>query len=64
MLAGFQAHRWTAPQAASEFSDYLHERWRGQAFIQQGKQIEQLELSHELYGEDRLACANRGEHDG
>ena len=63
MLAGFQAHRWTASQAASEFSDYLHERWKGQAFINQGKQIEQLEFSHELYGKDRQACANPVQHD-
>ena len=52
MLAGYQTHRWPASQAATEFSAYLLERWKGQAFIQQGKQVEQLELSRRLYGQD------------
>ena len=64
MLAGFQTHRWTASQAAKEFSSYLHERWKGQALIQEGKQVEQLDLSHELYGADLSTCAYSGEPDG
>jgi glycerol-3-phosphate dehydrogenase len=69
MLAGFQTHRWSASQAATEFSAYLHERWRGQSLIHQGKQVEQLKLSQELYGEafhdeDRSVCADPGEQDG
>jgi hypothetical protein len=50
MLAGFQTHRWSASEAANEFSAYLHERAKGQSFIHHGKQVEQLELSCELYG--------------
>jgi glycerol-3-phosphate dehydrogenase len=69
MLAGFQTHRWSASQAATEFSAYLHERWKGQSFIHQGKQVEQLELSQELYGQDhfgddRPVCVDTGEQDG
>jgi glycerol-3-phosphate dehydrogenase len=69
MLAGFQTHRWSASQAAAEFSAYLHERWKGQSFIHQGKQVEQLELSQELYGQDhfgddRPVCVDTGEQDG
>jgi glycerol-3-phosphate dehydrogenase len=64
MLAGFQTHRWTASQAATEFSAYLHERWKGQSFIHQGKQVEQLDLSHDLYSADRSFCADPGEQDG
>ena len=64
MLAGFQTHRWQASEAATEFSNFLHERWKGQAFVHQGKQVEQLELSRQLYGEDPLVCGNSGEHDG
>jgi glycerol-3-phosphate dehydrogenase len=68
MLAGFQAHRWPAAQAATEFSSYLQERWKGQAFVHQGKQVEQLELSRQLYGEDLHGedgpvCVSPGEQD-
>jgi glycerol-3-phosphate dehydrogenase len=64
MLAGFQTDHWTASEAATEFSAYIHERWKGQSFIQQGKQLDQLSLSHDLYGADVEVCANSGEQDG
>jgi glycerol-3-phosphate dehydrogenase len=69
MLAGYETRRWKASHAATEFSDYLQERWRGQAFVQEGKQIEQLELSQDIYnalpsGENRSGCPNKGESDG
>jgi glycerol-3-phosphate dehydrogenase len=64
MLAGFQTHHWSASQAAAEFSSFLHERWKGQAFIHQGQQVEQLSLSHDLYGADGPICADSGEEDG
>jgi glycerol-3-phosphate dehydrogenase len=64
MLTGYQTHRWTASQAANEFSAYLHERWKGQSLVLQGQQIEQLNFSHDLYGADESFCAEHGEHDG
>jgi len=63
MLAGFQTHRWTASEAAAEFAAYLHERAKGQAFIHQGKQVEQLDLNQDLYGADRTLCADSGKPD-
>jgi hypothetical protein len=63
MLAGFQTGRWTASEAAAEFSAYLHERTKGQAFIHQGKQVEQLGLNHDLYGADQMLCADSGKQD-
>ena len=50
MLAGFQTHRWTAAEASEQFERYLDERWKGQSWINQGKQVEQLYLSHDLFG--------------
>jgi glycerol-3-phosphate dehydrogenase len=50
MLAGYQTHRWDADQASSQFEHYLEERWKGQSWINQGKQVEQLYLSHDLFG--------------
>jgi glycerol-3-phosphate dehydrogenase len=64
MLAGYQTHRWTALEAATEFSAYLHERSKGQSFIHQGQQVEQLELNHDIYGADQLLRANSGRQDG
>jgi glycerol-3-phosphate dehydrogenase len=64
MLAGYQTHRWTASEAANEFSAYLHERSKGQSFIHQGKQVEQLEFNHDLYGADLPFCASTGKQDG
>jgi glycerol-3-phosphate dehydrogenase len=59
MLAGFQTHRWNSEQAACEFTDYLGERWKGQSFLHKGKQLEQLDLSRELYGEAPSAVTER-----
>jgi glycerol-3-phosphate dehydrogenase len=59
MLAGYQTHRWSSEQAAREFTDYLGERWKGQSFLHEGKQLEQLDLSRELYGEAPCAGAER-----
>jgi glycerol-3-phosphate dehydrogenase len=64
MLAGYHTHRWTASEAATEFSAYLHERSKGQSFIHQGQQVEQLELNHDIYGADQLFLANSGRQDG
>jgi glycerol-3-phosphate dehydrogenase len=50
MLAGYQSRRWSAQQASDAFERYLDERWKGQSFVPQGKQIEQLYLSHDLFG--------------
>jgi glycerol-3-phosphate dehydrogenase len=64
MLAGYQTHRWTAAKAANIFSAYIHERSKGQSFIHQGKQLEQLELNHDLYGAEQAFCAKSGVQDG
>jgi len=64
MLAGFQTDRWTASQAVTEFHDYLGERWKGQAFVQEGAQVEQLELSHGIYGEGQRVSSSPGERHG
>jgi len=64
MLAGYQTHRWTAAEAANRFSAYLHERSRGQSFIHKGRQLEQLELNHDLYGAEQPFCAKPGVQDG
>jgi glycerol-3-phosphate dehydrogenase len=64
MLAGYQTHRWTASEAATEFSAYLHERSKGQSFIHHGQQVEQQDLSHDIYGAERLCCTISGRHDG
>jgi glycerol-3-phosphate dehydrogenase len=50
MLAGFQTNRWSAAEASEQFERYLDERWKGQSWINQGKQVEQLYLSHDLFG--------------
>ncbi|MTJ84047.1 MAG: anaerobic glycerol-3-phosphate dehydrogenase subunit A [Telmatospirillum sp.] len=50
MLAGYRAGRWTSAEAASEFERYLDARWKGQSFVTHGKQVEQLYLSHDLFG--------------
>jgi glycerol-3-phosphate dehydrogenase len=64
MLAGFQTHRWSASEAVAEFSAYLQERWKGQSLIRQGMQVEQLNLSRDLYSTEQPACANPGARDG
>jgi len=49
MIAGYQAGRWSAEGGAAEFRRYLAERWKGQSVVPQGKQVEQLELSQDLF---------------
>ncbi|MGB8481695.1 MAG: anaerobic glycerol-3-phosphate dehydrogenase subunit GlpA [Acidobacteriaceae bacterium] len=63
MLAGFHAHRWTATEAATEFSAYLQERSKGQSFIHEGKQVEQMDLNHDLYRADKPESADPGRQD-
>ncbi|MDR3436735.1 anaerobic glycerol-3-phosphate dehydrogenase subunit GlpA [Telmatospirillum sp.] len=50
MLAGYRSHRWSAAEASTEFEHYLDARWKGQSFVSHGKQVEQLYLSHDLFG--------------
>lgn len=50
MLAGYRSQRWSAEQASDAFERYLDERWKGQSLIHEGKQVEQLYLSHDLFG--------------
>jgi glycerol-3-phosphate dehydrogenase len=50
MLAGYQTGRWNAAEASRQFECYLDQRWKGQSWIHQGKQVEQLYLSHDLFG--------------
>ena len=50
MLAGFQTGRWNAAEASIDFERDLDQRWKGQSWINQGKQVEQLYLSHDLFG--------------
>jgi glycerol-3-phosphate dehydrogenase len=49
MLAGYQSHRWSAGIASEQLEKYLDDRWKGQAWVPEGKQAEQLHLSEELY---------------
>jgi glycerol-3-phosphate dehydrogenase len=50
MLAGYRSGLWTAEEASHEFERYLDARWKGQSFVSHGKQVEQLYLSHDLFG--------------
>ena len=50
MLAGYQNHKWTATRASQLLETYLDDRWKGQAWVPDGKQAEQLSLSRELFG--------------
>lgn len=50
MLEGYRQGVWPAEAAAADFKRYLDERWKGQAQIPAGKQLEQLMLSHDLFG--------------
>ena len=38
------------PKLRSCWQTYLHDRWKGQAWVPDGKQAEQLSLSKELFG--------------
>ncbi len=49
MLAGYQHQKWPAAQASDLLEIYLHDRWKGQAWVPDGKQAEQLSLSRELF---------------
>ena len=50
MLAGYDKQRWSAAQASQLLETYLDDRWKGQAWVPDGKQAEQLELSEQLFG--------------
>ncbi len=50
MLEGYRHGIWQAEDATADFKRYLDERWKGQAQIPRGKQLEQLMLSHDLFG--------------
>ena len=49
MLAGYQTQLWSAANASEQLHTYLGDRWKGQGWIPEGKQTEQLNLSQELY---------------
>lgn len=49
MLAGYQNHKWSAPEACRLLKTYLDERWKGQSWVPDGKQSEQLNFSRELF---------------
>jgi len=49
MLLGYRNGKWSADQAASMLNVYLQDRWKGQSWIPEGKQAEQLNLSRELF---------------
>lgn len=50
MLAGYQNQKWTAARASQLLETYLDDRWKGQSWVPDGKQAEQLSLSRELFG--------------
>lgn len=49
MLAGYQNHQWSASKACQLLGTYLEDRWKGQSWVPDGKQAEQLNLSEELF---------------
>jgi glycerol-3-phosphate dehydrogenase len=49
MLAGYQNQFWSSGKATELLQSYLDERWKGQAWVPDGKQTEQLNLSQELF---------------
>jgi glycerol-3-phosphate dehydrogenase len=62
MLAGYQDKKWSAERASGLLDTYLQDRWKGQAWVPDGKQAEQLSLSRELFGaatqvDDRIEVA-------
>jgi len=50
MLTGYRSRRWTSEQATELLRKYLDDRWKGQAWVPDGKQAEQLSLSQEIFG--------------
>jgi hypothetical protein len=49
MLAGYQKQKWSADEASELLHTYLQDRWKGQSWVPDGKQAEQLSLSQELF---------------
>jgi glycerol-3-phosphate dehydrogenase len=49
MLVGYGDGKWSADEAAAHLHRYLQERWKGESWIPEGKQAEQLNLSRELF---------------
>ena len=49
MLAGYQNQFWSSGKASELLQVHLEERWKGQSWIPDGKQTEQLNLSQELF---------------
>jgi glycerol-3-phosphate dehydrogenase len=49
MLAGYQSQLWPAGKASGLLESFLDDRWKGQAWVPDGKQAEQLYLSQELF---------------
>jgi glycerol-3-phosphate dehydrogenase len=60
MLAGYQKQKWTAEKGSELLQTYLQDRWKGQAWVPNGKQAEQLSLSKELF-EPSCDVAGRNE---
>jgi len=50
MLAGYRNHKWTAERASRLMETYLDDRWKGQSWVPDGKQPEQLSISQDLFG--------------
>jgi glycerol-3-phosphate dehydrogenase len=63
MLAGYQDGTWNAQEAAQLLQTYLQDRWKGQSWIPEGKQAEQLNLSRELFSASyNLQDEGAGDH--
>jgi len=50
MLMGYRNNKWSAARASQLMATYLDDRWKGQSWVPDGKQAEQLNLSQELFG--------------
>lgn len=51
MVAAYEKGFWQGGQALAALADFLRDRWKGQKMVPHGKQNQQLELSHRLYGD-------------
>ncbi|WP_169717878.1 Anaerobic glycerol-3-phosphate dehydrogenase subunit A [Sporomusa silvacetica DSM 10669] len=60
MITVYEKGIWQGEQAKSELKKFLRDRWKGQEVVAQGKQTQQLFLSHHLYDE-ALSGAHLGE---
>ncbi len=49
MLTGYQSQLWPAAKATDLLQTFLDDRWKGQSWVPDGKQTEQLDLSQELF---------------